>query len=171
MRKTPTKPLLLAIICFAMIPAEVDAQSAIAGQVTDSTGVGLPGVMVDAAGAVLANDARAVMTDEEGWYEITGLSADVYTVTLSLPGFGTLVQRGIGVEANCRVPVDVQLRVRSLYEGLTVTGIPSDTVRPVPATHEALHILRNDPAHRPRSTVGTKERGVDRVPAPDPARD
>ena len=50
----------------------------------------LPGVSVEAASPALIERARTVVSDANGRYSITELRPGTYTVTFSLPGFGTV---------------------------------------------------------------------------------
>ncbi len=57
---------VFAVGLLLLVPAAARAQSAIAGQVTDSTGAVLPGVMVDAASPALIEGSRGAVTDGQG---------------------------------------------------------------------------------------------------------
>ena len=108
----------------ALVPAAAFAQDAasIAGAVTDSTGGVLPGVTVVASSPALIEGSRTVVTDGSGAYRIVSLRPGSYSVTFTLPGFGTIVREGIELEGSFAAAVDVQLSVGSVEETVTVTG-------------------------------------------------
>ena len=114
------RPLLVAVL--ALVPAIAAAQSTIGGVVTDPSGAVLPGVTVEAASSALIEKTRAVTTDDQGRYSIVDLRPGVYTVAFSLQGFSTISREGIQVTANVTVPLNVELRVGSVAETITVTG-------------------------------------------------
>src|SRR5918995_894426 len=105
-----------------LLPAAAHAQSAVAGQVTDTTGAVLPGVTVEAASAALIEGARTAVTDGQGRYTLDNLRPGVYKVTFSLPGFATMVRDEIELVSNFTAPVSVQMRVGAVEETVTVTG-------------------------------------------------
>ena len=112
MRMPSPQPLLLVVICAFLFPAGVQAQGVIVGQVDDASRSGLPGVTVDAIGVATYDDRIVVSgtatTDENGRYQLA-LPPGLYSVRFSLPGFGTVIHETIGIEDNCRVPVDARL--------------------------------------------------------------
>ena len=69
--------LLAVAVCLA-VPAAVRAQSAIAGQVTDSTGAVLPGVAVEVSSPSLIGGSRSAVTDGQGRFTIEQLVPGVY---------------------------------------------------------------------------------------------
>ena len=93
---------------------------ALMGEVTDGSGV-LPGVTVFVQGASPALIERDTITDGAGRYNIIDLRPGIYTVTMALPGFFTLVQTGIEVRASTDVTINGQLAVGWLEETITVS--------------------------------------------------
>src|SRR5712691_11350101 len=70
--------------------AQVSDTAAIAGVVRDTSGAVLPGVTVEAASPALIDKIRTVSTDSQGLYRIVDLRPGLYTVTFTLPSFGTV---------------------------------------------------------------------------------
>ena len=105
-------------------PATAAAQlsSGIAGAVEDTTGAVLPGVTVEANSPALIGGARVAVTDNQGQYRILELRPGAYTVTFTLPGFGTVVRDGIDLASNFTASVNIQLTVGSIEESVTVSG-------------------------------------------------
>ena len=116
-------PVILSlVVLLVFLPAAVQAQSAIAGQVTDSTGAVLPGVTVEASSPALIEGARSAITDAQGRYTVDALRPGTYKVTFSLAGFATLVRDEIVLVSNFTAPVSIQLRVGDVEETVTVSG-------------------------------------------------
>src|SRR5947209_21403 len=114
--------LLVVMGCVAL-PGVARAQSsAIAGQVTDTTGAVLPGVGVEVSSPSLIGGTRAVVTDGQGRYTVEQLVPGTYKVTFTLAGFSSLVREGIELVTNFTAPVNAQMRVGALEESVTVTG-------------------------------------------------
>src|SRR5881296_1959314 len=90
---------LVALMGVMLLPTAAWAQAAasgsIAGEVKDTTGAVLPGVTVEAASPALIEKVRSVVTDSQGQYQIVELRPGAYTVTFTLPGFGTFRREGI----------------------------------------------------------------------------
>ena len=75
--------------------ASAQAPSGIAGAVQDSSGAVMPGVTVEASSPALIEKVRSVVTDGAGQYKIVDLRPGTYTVTFTLPGFGTVKREGL----------------------------------------------------------------------------
>ena len=117
------KVLLITICAVALLmPALASAQSAIAGLVTDETGGVLPGVTVEASSPALIEQSRIAVTAGEGRYTIIDLRPGTYTVTFSLPGFGTVIREELELTADFTATVNVELSVGALEESVTVSG-------------------------------------------------
>ena len=115
---------LLAVAAAGLLlaPAIAVAQSSIGGAVTDDTGGVLPGVTVEASSDVLIEGSRVVFTDGTGQYNIIDLRPGEYTVTFTLPGFGTQVRDQLILGADVALPIDVIMAVGSVEETITVSG-------------------------------------------------
>ena len=111
----------VALACLTL-PATARAQSAIVGTVKDTSGAILPGVTVEAASPVLIEKTRSVVTNGQGQYTITDLRPGQYQVTFTLAGFNTLVRQAIDLPTNFTSTINVELRVGTLEENVTVTG-------------------------------------------------
>src|SRR5687767_13608847 len=119
--------LALVVLCgFGIWSTNASAQGAvqasIAGVVRDTSGAVLPGVTVEASSPVLIEKIRAAVTDDTGRYRIIALNPGTYTVSFALPGFGTVRREGIVLTGSLTATIDVELRVGSLEETVTVTG-------------------------------------------------
>ncbi len=111
----------LAAMCVAMMPALASAQS-IAGVVRDASGAVLPGVTIEAASPALIEKVRTSVSDGAGQYRLDTLSAGVYTVTYTLPGFSTVKREGVQVQTGVTLTLNAEMRVGGIQETITVTG-------------------------------------------------
>jgi hypothetical protein len=102
--------------------AQTALSGTIAGVVRDTTGGVLPGVTVEASSPALIEQSRTVVTDTQGLYRIIELRPGTYTVTFTLPGFGTFRREGIELTTGFTATVNAELRVGSVEESITVTG-------------------------------------------------
>ena len=82
----------------------------------------MPGVAVEAASPALIEKTRAVVTDDQGRYNIVDLRPGMYSVTFTLAGFTTVRREGLELSAATVLPVNAELHVGALEETLTVTG-------------------------------------------------
>jgi hypothetical protein len=112
--------LFTVLLALSAVPAA--AQSAISGRVRDNTGGVLPGATVEATSPALIEGVRTAVADDQGQYSIVGLRPGVYTVTISMVGFGTVVREGIELPAGFTATIDGTLNVGSIQESVTVSG-------------------------------------------------
>jgi len=122
MRSTSGVPIVVALALLLFLPLSASAQSAIAGLAKDESGAVLPGVTVEASSPVLIERSRTVVTDDQGRYRVVDLRPGEYTLTFTLTGFSTIVRGGIELPANFVATVNVELKVGTLAETVTVSG-------------------------------------------------
>ena len=116
------KLFVVALGCLVLVPAAALAQSSMAGQVTDNTGGVLPGVTVEAASPALIEGARVVVTGGTGQYNVIDLRPGTYSLTFTLPGFGTQVRDELVLIAEQAMTIDVAMSVGAVEESVTVSG-------------------------------------------------
>jgi iron complex outermembrane receptor protein len=91
----------------------------IAGTILDQ--VGKP---IGAASVTVKNDSatfsRAVTTDTEGHFSVSGLAAGTYTIESSAPGFALSTRRGVSVSAARSENVSITLYVDAVSQSVTV---------------------------------------------------
>jgi len=117
-----TSALILVAVGFLLASSSAYAQSSIAGVVKDTSGAVLPGVTVEASSDVLIEKVRTALTDANGQYRIVDLRPGVYVVTFTLTGFNTFKREGLELPAEFIATVNVEMRVGTLQETITVTG-------------------------------------------------
>ena len=112
---------LLALVMLATAAgASAQVQSgSITGTVRDGQGGVLPGVLVTLAGA---GPTQTYTTEAEGQYRFLNVPPGTYTMTLSLPGFQTVIRDGIVVAVGQTVSLPLTMNVASVQETVTVTG-------------------------------------------------
>ena len=114
--------MLITICAVALLPGLAAAQSGITGAVTDNTGGVLPGVTIEVTSPAMIEGLRTAVTGGEGRFNVIDLRPGIYTVTFSLPGFGTVVREGLDLPADFTATVNAQLSVGALEESVTVSG-------------------------------------------------
>ena len=118
MRRTRLKAaLLLALVASAGVSAAQDG--VLSGTVSDTTGLVLPGVTVEARAA--GDEIRTAVTDGAGTFTLAALAPGIYDVTFTLAGFGPARRDAVAVEGGATVTLDVELAVR-LEEQVVVVG-------------------------------------------------
>jgi hypothetical protein len=154
--------LLVAIACLILQPTDADAQSAFSGVVKDTSGAVLPGVTVEVSSPVLIERVRSVVTDGAGRYTVVDLRPGIYQMTFALTGFATIVRNGVELPGNTTVPINVELKVGSLEESVTVSGqSPLVDVQNAQRTHVLERsVLDALPTTRNMQTVGAPIPGV-----------
>src|SRR5438045_2963833 len=105
-----------------LLPSLALAQGTLTGTVKDTSGAVLPGVTVEAASPALIEKTRSAVTDSAGLYRIVDLRPGTYTVTVSLPGFATIVRDNIDVAGSATLTIPFELKVGAVQETVTVTG-------------------------------------------------
>jgi hypothetical protein len=116
--------LLSTLFCFVVCSV------AAFGQATTGT---ISGTIIDPAGAAIANarvEVRNVdtnvpyptVTTDTGAYSVLQLPPGPYRVTVTAPGFKTLVRTGLTVAGGQVLPLDLTLEVRAATESVTVSA-------------------------------------------------
>ena len=113
---------VILALSLLVLPALAHAQS-VAGVVRDTSGAVLPGVTVEATSPVLIERTRTVVTDGSGQYQIIDLRPGTYSVTFTLPGFATVARPDVVVTGGGVITVNAELKVSTVQETITVTGV------------------------------------------------
>src|ERR1019366_429041 len=117
--------LLYLLLClplfFFLTPAMAQDTAAIVGEVMDSTGAAMPGVKV-----VITDVAKGfehpTTTDSAGVYKVGFLGIGTYTVKVEAQGFEKYLQSGITLQIGQILRVDVQMKVGTTTQEITVIG-------------------------------------------------
>ena len=116
------KGVLVLVILSIAASGHAQTLGTIAGTVKDATGAVLPGVSVEVASPALIEKVRSATTDGAGAYAIISLPVGTYSVTFTLPGFGTIKREGIEIVANFTASINAEMKVGQVAETVTVTG-------------------------------------------------
>ncbi|MGH9387366.1 MAG: carboxypeptidase regulatory-like domain-containing protein [Vicinamibacterales bacterium] len=155
-------PVLLVFLCVVFLPGFVWAQASIIGSVRDESGGALPGVTVEAASPSLIEGTKSAMTDVQGRYRFEALRPGPYTLKFTLVGFDTLNRTGVEVPSDVVVTVNIEMKVGTLEESVTVTGVSpqvdvSQASRTQVLTREVIDAL---PVSRNVMSIGVLAPGV-----------
>jgi hypothetical protein len=128
--KTVFQILALLVVLFSALgtPNHLLAQTGgggtIQGTITDPGGAVVPGVTIVATNVATAVETTR-QTNEAGLYVITPLPPGEYKVTVTHPGFQTVVQEKVIVDALGTVGVNLTLQVGKVTETVTVSEAPA----------------------------------------------
>lgn len=112
--------IILSILCHRTATAQVLFGS-IVGNVTDSSGAGVPGATVKVT-EKSTNETRAIRTNESGVYSITTVTAGTYQLEVTKEGFRSFAAPNILVNQNNVVRVDARLEVGVQSERVEVSA-------------------------------------------------
>ena len=121
---SPTRQLCILLVLAAVVvaPGIARAQNAaIEGLVTDTTGLMLPGVTVEARSATAGGQMQTTVTDGAGRFTMSALQPGTYDVTFTLPGFAPVVRDRVEIATGATVPLDIEMAVQ-LKERVVVVG-------------------------------------------------
>ena len=117
-----TAAALMFSLAFLVKPAAAQVLfGSVVGNVTDSTGAGVPGATVKIT-EQSTNETRSVISNEGGTYTISTVPAGTYQVEISKAGFRAFLTSNILVNQNNVVRVDAQLQVGAQAEKIEVTA-------------------------------------------------
>ncbi len=125
MRHSNISTILLcgSLLATGALMAQIGGGGSIQGAVTDQTGAMIPGATV-----VATHVATGVRTSRQstgaGIYVVSPLVAGEYTVSVTAPGFQSLVQEKVMVDALSVVGLNLTLKVGAAAEQVTVSDTP-----------------------------------------------
>ena len=117
--KNAIVPLLM--LALSSPAAAQTLYGSLVGNVTDETGLAVPGASVKITHAE-TNQTRDSVTNATGGYNFPNIPTGTYQVDVALTGFQSASSRGIEVRQNTAVRVDVRLTVGALQETVLVSG-------------------------------------------------
>lgn len=95
----------------------------ISGTISDQSGAVVPGVKVTATHEE-TGIARSTVTNGAGAYAIPALPVGRYEIKAQLQGFRTFLQKGVILEAEAKVKLDIELQPGLIRQEVTVVGTP-----------------------------------------------
>ncbi|MGE3579307.1 MAG: TonB-dependent receptor [Vicinamibacterales bacterium] len=112
--------LLLALVVLTTGAASAqETTGKIAGTITDSQGLGVPGATVTVTGP---QGAKSFVTDGEGRYNAPFLVPGLFSVRVELQGFKSAETKDVLVKLGATTSVDLTVEVGNLSEVVEVTG-------------------------------------------------
>ena len=115
--------LALAGLAGSTARAQLSGKGTISGTVSDSSGAALPNATVTATN--VATDVKTTRkTTPEGYYVLSPLDPGIYTVAVTAPGFKTLTQDQVTVDALQVVGLNLSLQIGEVTEDVVVTAAP-----------------------------------------------
>ena len=112
---------LAAALTFSVQASTQTIYGTLVGNVTDDTGLAVPGASVKIT-HVETNQTRESFTSATGGYNFPNIPTGTYQVDVSLTGFQSATSKGVVVQQNTQVRVDVRLGVGALQETVLVSG-------------------------------------------------
>ena len=119
MNRVLTSAILLLSVA-ASVYAQVQTGSILI-KVTDQQGGILPGASVTISSPILVSGSMAGVTNEGGMQRFPSLTPGTYSVKIELPSFQTVVRENVVVVVGQTTPLDLQLKVASVAEAITVS--------------------------------------------------
>jgi hypothetical protein len=114
----------LTLLCLTAMPVSAQITTGtVAGTVKDAQGGVVPGATVTLISEARGTKLAPVTTNETGSYVVPNVTADTYTVEISMDGFKTVRRQGIKVSGGDRVAVPAAvLEVGGATETVNVTA-------------------------------------------------
>src|SRR5215207_3010192 len=166
---------LVALSALASIPASAQTDlGGLRGYVKDEQGGVLPGVTVTASGPQILTPVIGV-TDDSGYYRLLNLPPGNLTLRAELTGFAAYVREGILMRAGSTFSVDIEMKVASLTDTVTVKAespmietqeaktsfaISGELLRAAPVTNRGLYSDAIDTVPGIQSRQGVDGSGV-----------
>ena len=94
----------------------------VTGRVTDPQGAILPGVGIKLT-AIETGAVHTATSSDDGLYVLTNLPVGAYTLEATVPGFQRYVQKGIVLQVNDSLQINVGMTVGQVTESIEVQAI------------------------------------------------
>jgi hypothetical protein len=116
--------VILLILSTVVLASAQTTTGSILGDVTDSAGAVLTSAQVRITNPTTGS-SRETVTNNSGFYQISGLPPAEYVVTVEFSGFRSMTRSGVVLPIQGRIKVDFRMEVGPLTESITVTeGAP-----------------------------------------------
>ncbi len=114
-------PLVALSVLISVPAAAQTGDGSVRGYVKDEQGGVLPGATVTGTSSALVAPVVAV-TDSDGYYRLNNLPPGTFAIQAELSGFATYRREGIVMRAGLTFSVDIEMKVGTLAETITVSG-------------------------------------------------
>lgn len=161
--------LFVILSCSAVVMAQTQITSGtIQGTVVDEKGASLPGANIEIRN-IDTNYSRAATTDDEGRFVAMLLPSGKYTLTVTKPGFATLVVENANLTVGQAMNLPLSMKVSGVEERVTITALPTvDTVKTESSSTLDEVVVNNTPIlGRKFEDLLTLTPGVSIVQGPD----
>jgi len=162
----------VVVTASVLLPVAATAQTqygSLRGSVADQSDAALPGVTVTLSSPALLVE-QTTISDGTGQYRFEQLPVGTYKVSFELSGFQNTIRDGIQIPAGFNATVNMQLRVGSLEETVTVSGASPvvDVTSSTPSISVPADVLADKlPVTRVMQSVLGVAPGVQQSGAPD----
>ena len=106
---------------FTVARAQVTGRGSISGTLSDTRGAILPNTEVKVTNTA-TGVSQSVLTNTTGYYEVDNLLPGPYSISVSSPGFKSLLRQGIIIDAEQSARVNLALQVGESAETVTVSA-------------------------------------------------
>src|SRR3954468_18310447 len=113
--------IVLLVLASSAVAAGQAVKGSLLGNVSDASGLVLPGVTVTIT-EVNTNISYSTLSNDSGYYIFSNLKDGTYRVVSELRGFKRIVRDGVEVPVNTTVRVDLKMEVGAIEESVTVVG-------------------------------------------------
>jgi len=113
---------------FAVSAANAQFRAAIQGSVKDTGGGVVSGATVTLT-STETNQKQEVMTNDDGFYRISGLAPGIYTITAEKTGFKKQTFEGLTINAEGLQGTDFTLEAGGISETVTITAEDTPTLQ------------------------------------------
>jgi len=117
----PSRMLLPALLLLVAGRLLAQTYGDLAGTVTDPSGAPLANVRVTLRNAANGR-TRVVQSTEAGLYAAPFLTPGIYDLTAELPGFKTVVRKGVDIQVDVKVRMDLSMEIGAVSETVEVTA-------------------------------------------------
>jgi hypothetical protein len=126
--RTTLAIVLLTLIAVGSWPGSVvaaprawdqEASATVSGTIVDSTGAA-----IGTAKITVVNESRGIrrasVTNDEGFFVVPFLLPGIYTVTIEMPGFGSVRITGLAAQAGMNSRIEIALQAKGAVETITI---------------------------------------------------
>jgi hypothetical protein len=129
-------------LCIVSTHLHAQALGVMTGSVTDPSGAAVPIARITATETGTGFE-RSIATDDTGHYTLPSLRPTEYSLTVEASGFAKYIQRNVRLIADQTATIDVQLKVGSTAETMTVSAIAADAPLVDAATPTLTEVVGN----------------------------
>src|SRR5438046_2384959 len=112
---------LTALLCASVGPAFANELASISGRITDSQGLVLPAVKVQAIN-INTNVAYSAESNGDGLYRISSVPPGIYRVVVEKTGFAEIVKPNVELHVQDDIALNFAMQVGSISQTVTVEG-------------------------------------------------